>query len=145
MDPTREAEELVRLWQELQLAQVAGDAQRLASLRIHAESRARRPGASPEWQALAREAGRYTAQIHEQVEAQPTAGVGAEAMPQYEAAPPAHYEVDEVSAPDAAMEPAEEAGTRGRGRGLGPIVWLVIIVGYLVLQVIGGLTGGEGP
>ena len=39
--------------------------------------------------------------------------------------------------------PAEEA-ERKRGRGLGPIIWLVIIVAYLLLQVIGGLNG-ESP
>ena len=141
MDATREAEELVRLWQELQVAQVSGDVRRLAGLRALAEAQSRRPDASPEWELLAREAARYTGQVHEQVEAQPTVGVGADPGAAY--TPDAEYELEEVAAPDAVLEPAEEGTGRSRGRGLGPIIWLVIIVGYLILQVIGGLTGGE--
>ncbi len=144
MNPSREAEELVQLWQQLQEAQVAGDVQRLASLHRLAEAQSRRAGASGEWELLAREAGRHTARVHEQAEAQPRAGVGAGApVAQYE--PVEEPRVDEVSAPEAATEPADEARAGSRGRGLAPIIWLVIIVGYLVLQVIGRLAGGDGP
>jgi hypothetical protein len=143
VDATREADELVRLWQELQAAQVSGDLRTLATLRLLAEAQARRPGSSGEWELLAREAGRYASQLGDQVEAQPTAAFGAEAAGgSFE--PVEEFEVDESSAPDAAWEPAEEQAPR-RGRGLGPIIWLVIVVGYLLLQVIGGLTGGESP
>jgi hypothetical protein len=144
VDTTREADELVRRWQELQAAQVAGDLRALATLRLLAEAQARRPGASGEWELLAREAGRYTSQLGEQVEAQPTAAVGVEsAHGGFE--PVEQYHLDEVSVPDSAWEPADEEQTPRRGRGLGPIIWLVIVVGYLLLQVIGGLTGGESP
>jgi hypothetical protein len=140
VDATREAEVLVQLWQELQEAQVAGDTRRLSSLRALAEAQARRPGASEEWELLAREANRHTARLHEQVESQPTAGVGADPSLGY-SEPAARYELDEIGVPDSVLEPAEEGSTPSRGRRLGPIIWLVIIVGYLVLQVIGGLTG----
>ena len=73
MNATREAEELVRLWQELQQAQVAGDAARLEALRVRAEAQARRPDASREWELLAREAGKHSVHVHEAREAQPTA------------------------------------------------------------------------
>jgi len=141
VNATREADELVRLWQELQVAQVSGDAARLAALRIHAEAQSRRPDASPEWELLAREAGRQAGHVHEARETQPTVGVAAGAGDVQYAEH--EWEVDEVSAPDAATEPAE-AGRR-RGRGLGPLIWVVILVGYLILQLINGLTGGEGP
>ena len=59
MNERHEAEELVLLWQELQEAQVAGDAERLAVLRRRAESESQRPDASREWQLLEQEAGRY--------------------------------------------------------------------------------------
>lgn len=137
MDATREAEELVRLWQELQSAQVTGDEARLASMRVRAEAEARRPGASPEWELLAREAGKHSSHVHEAREAQPTAGVGADQGAQYRVEE--EWEVDEVSAPDSATEPAEE-GAR-RGRGLGPLIWVVILIGYVILQVLNGLNG----
>lgn len=140
MDATREAEELVRLWQDLQSAQVAGDARRLAGLASYAAARAEQPGASPEWAQLAREAGRNTERLMEQAEAQPTAGVGEETGE-------AVYELEEILAPDAAREPAEEGASTGSGRrrGVGQLLWVVLILGYLLLQVIGNLGDGGGP
>lgn len=135
MDANREAEELVELWQELQAMQVAGDTRALALLQRFASERAARPDASPEWQLLAREAGRHTERLADQVAAQPTVGVGADAGP-------ASYELEEVAAPDAAREPAEEK--QGRG-GLRPVqlLWVVLVLGYLLLQLIGNV--GDGP
>ncbi len=137
MNATQEAEELVRLWQELQQAQVAGDAARLEALRARAEAQARRPEASREWELLAREAGKHSGHVHEAREAQPTAGVAAEPRAQYRVEE--EWELDEVSAPDSATEPAEEAGRRGRG--LGPIIWAVIVIGYVLLQILSGVNG----
>lgn len=142
MNATREADELVRLWQELQAAQVTGDVSRLNALRSRAEAQARRPDASPEWELLAREAGRHSSHVEQAQETRPTVGVGVEVGEPVHAAD-AQWQLDEVSAPDSATEPAEEG--RRRGRGLGPIIWVVILVGYLILQFIGGLTGEEGP
>ncbi len=127
MNETREAEELVLLWQELQEAQVAGDAGRLAGLRSRAEAESRRSGASEEWRLLEREAGRYRERLEEAVSAQPSVGVGdtTEAVT-----------IDAESAP----EPVE-GGRRGRGK-VGSLVWLAILLGWVLLQIIGGL-GGE--
>jgi hypothetical protein len=127
MDSRREAEELVRLWQELQEAQVAGDAQRLEGLRRRAEAEGRRPGASEEWQQLEREAGRYGERLHEAVVAQPSVGVDGEAEP---------VPVDAESAP----EPVE--GRRGPGKG--SLIWLAILVGWVVLQILQGVGGENG-
>jgi hypothetical protein len=137
VNATREAEELVRLWQELQKAQVAGDAGRLEALRARAEAQARRPDASREWELLAREAGKHSGHVHEAREAQPTAGVAAE--PHAPNRVEEDWELDQASAPDSAEEPAEEAGRRGRG--LGPIIWIVIVVGYVLLQILSGVNG----
>jgi hypothetical protein len=137
VNATREAEELVRLWQELQAAQVTGDEGRLASLRARAEAEARRPDASPEWQLLAREAGKQSSHVQEAREAQPTAGVGTDERAQYRVEE--EWELDEVSAPDSATEPAEEGSSRGRR--LGPLIWLVILVGYVILQALSGVNG----
>jgi hypothetical protein len=137
VNATQEAEELVRLWQELQGAQVAGDAARLEALRARAEAQARRPDASREWELLAREAGKQSGHVHEAREAQPTAGVAAEPHAQYKIEE--EWELDEVSAPDSATEPAEEA--ERRGPGLGPIIWIVIVVGYVILQILSGVNG----
>ena len=127
MNETREAEELVLLWQELQEAQVAGDAGRLARLRSRAEAESRRSGASEEWALLEREAGRYRERLDEAVAALPSVGVGNDAEP---------VAIDAESAP----EPVE-AGRRGRGKA-GSLIWLAILLGWVLLQVIGGL-GGE--
>ena len=135
MNATREAEALVRRWQELQEAQVSGDPRRLASLAAYAAAQARQAGASGEWDLLAREAERHWQHVHE---AQPTAGVAARGSHALE-----ELQLDEVSAPDASAEPAESAPSQGRS--LGPFIWLAILVGYIVLQVINGLNGGEGP
>jgi uncharacterized membrane protein len=133
VNATREAEELVRLWQELQAAQVAGDRSRLESLRARAEAEARRPDASREWELLAREAGKHSGDVEEARAAQPTAGVGAEPSEHYRVEQ--EWELDEASTP----EPAEER--RGRGRGLGPLIWAVILIGYLILQALSGING----
>ena len=128
MNERREAEELVRLWQELQEAQVAGDAERLAGLRRHAESESKRPDASEEWQQLEQEAGRYGDRLREALEEQPSIGVGdgTETVP-----------VDVESTP----EPVE--GRRGRGK-TGSLIWLAILVGWVVLQILQGLGGENG-
>jgi hypothetical protein len=130
MNGSREAEVLVELWQELQSMQVAGDTRGLAGLQRFATEQSSQPDASPEWQLLAREAGRHIERAVEQVAAQPTVGAGSDAGP-------ATYELEEVAAPDAAREPAEEG--KGRGRSLGQLIWVVLILGYLLLQVIGNL------
>ena len=137
MNATQEADELVRLWQELQAAQVTGDVARLDALRRHAEAQARRQDASREWELLAREAGKHTGHVREAREAQPTAGVGAEPTAQYRVEE--DWELDEASAPDSAQEPAEEAGRRGRK--LGPLIWVVIVIGYVILQILSGVNG----
>jgi hypothetical protein len=134
---TQEADELVRLWQELQAAQVTGDVARLEALRRRAEGQAGRTDASREWELLAREAGKHSGHVQEAREAQPTAGVGSDPTAQYRVEE--EWELDEVSAPDSATEPAEKTGRRGRG--LGPIIWVVILVGYLILQFLSGLNG----
>lgn len=121
MNDTREAEELVGLWQELQEAQVAGNAARLESLRRRAEAETRREGASGEWTLLEHEAGRHAERLHEAVVAQPSVGVDGESVP-----------VDVESAP----EPVE--GRRGRGK-VGSLIWLAILLGWVVLQIVGGL------
>jgi len=128
MNERREAEELVRLWQELQEAQVAGDAERLAGLQRRAESESKRPDASEEWQQLEQEAGRYGDRLLEALEEQPSVGVGdgTETVP-----------VDVESTP----EPVE--GRRGRGR-TGSLIWLAILVGWVVLQILQGLGGENG-
>ena len=123
MDGRREAEELVRLWQELQEAQVAGNAQRLEGLRRHAEAESRRPGASEEWALLEREAGRHTDRLHEAIEAQPSVGVG---------------DATETVTIDAESAPEPVEGRRGRGK-VGSLIWLAILLGWVALQIIGGL------
>lgn len=135
MDATREAEELVGLWQALQEAQVAGDARRLEELRRLGEARAKRPGASDEWSLLAREAGRHTGALREEVEEQPTivAVDGGGAAP---------VEREEMSAPDTVDEPTEQEEGGRRGFRLGPLIWIVIVAVYVLLQVLGG--NGEG-
>ena len=128
MNDRREADELVRRWQELQEAQVAGDAARLAALRQRAENERGRPDASPEWQQLEQEAGRYLERLRETLEEQPTVGVGDET----EAVP-----VDDESTP----EPVK--GRSGRGK-TGSLIWLAILLGWVVLQIIQGIGGENG-
>jgi hypothetical protein len=128
MDETREADELVRLWQELQEAQVSGDAGRLAGLRRRAEAESRRPGASGEWALLEREAGRNVERLEEAVVAQPSVGVGDDAEP---------VTIDVESAP----EPV--AGRRSRGK-IGSLIWLAILLGWVVLQILQGVGGENG-
>ncbi len=128
VNATREAEELVRLWQELQEAQVAGDAGRLSTLRSRAERESARPDASPEWQQLAQEAGRYGDRLQEELEERPSVGVGEGTEP---------VTVDTESTP----EPAK--GRSGRGK-TGSLIWLAILLGWVVLQVIQGLGGENG-
>ena len=134
MDAKRESELLVGLWQELQSAQVAGDTARLDELRRVAEGHAARSGASEEWRLLAREAGRHTERLDEQREAQPEVAVGGDGGE--------HERVEEVAAPEAAREPAEEGAPERQGLRLGPLIWIVILVGWLILQLIGNV--GEG-
>jgi len=126
MNETREAEELVRLWQELQEAQVAGDGRALTALRARAAAESRREGASGEWELLEREAGRFAERLLEAVGAQPSAGVGDEA---------------EAVTVDAESAPEPVAGRRGRGK-TGTLIWLAILLGWVVLQILQGV-GGE--
>ena len=129
-----EAEELVRLWQRLQEAQVAGDLEGLASLRRYAELESKRPDASDEWRLLAREAGRHAERRHEEREEQPSVVVAGETVPP-----------DAVPAPD--REPASEpepepaAGRSGRRR-IGGLIWIAILVAWVALQILQG--GGDG-
>ena len=115
----------MRLWQELQEAQVAGDAQRLEGLRRRAEGEGGRPGASEEWGLLEREAGRHVEALNEAVDTQPSVGVGDDVVP-----------VEAESTP----EPVE--GRSGPGKG--SLIWLVILVGWVVLQILQGVGGENG-
>jgi hypothetical protein len=124
VDARSEAEELVGLWQDLQEAQVAGDAQRLAWLRQRAEAETRHEDASPEWQLLADDAGRHLDRLQEELAAQPSAGVGGDTVV-----------LDAESTP----EPVE-----GRGRGKGSWIWLAIVAGWILLQVFQAIGGGDG-
>ena len=126
MNPRREAEELVQLWQELQEAQVAGDARRLMLLQRRAEAESRQEGASEEWRLLADDAARHADRLHEEVAAQPSAGVGTDTVV-----------LNEASAP----EPVETRRRRGR---TGTLIWLAILVGWIVLQILQGIGGGDG-
>jgi hypothetical protein len=121
-----EAEELVRLWQELQQAQVAGDADRLEWLRRRAEAEGKGEDASDEWASLAEEAGRYADRLHEERGEQPSAGIGDDAVP-----------VDVESAP----EPVEGGGRR-RGRK-GSLIWLAFLLGWVVLQIVQASATGR--
>ena len=121
-----EADELVRLWQELQQAQVAGDAERLAWLRRRAEAEGKGENASEEWALFAEEAGRHADRLHEERGSQPSAGVGDDAVP-----------LDVESAP----EPVEGGGSR-RGRK-GSLIWLAFLLGWVVLQIVQGLGDGS--
>jgi len=154
VDATREANELVKRWQELQEAQVAGDLGRLARLQLHAQAQAQRPGASHEWELLAREAARYSGQLHEEAEERPTIGTATDTLGTFE--PPAaerpvprtfdpteHYEVRPAPAPEEDVE--EQGEGRGRGRGIGGAIWALLVLGYILLQVIGAVFGGDGP
>jgi hypothetical protein len=125
MDARREAEELVGLWQELQDAQVAGDAGRLDRLRRRAEAESAHEGASDEWRLLAEDAARHVDRLQDELEAQPTAGVGADAVV-----------LDTESAP----EPVEAR----KGRGKGGLIWLAFVVGWILLQVFQAAGGGDG-
>jgi len=131
VNETREAEELVRLWQELQAAEVAGDAGRISAIRTLADANARRPEASGEWALLAREAARHLGGGREQVKATPTPHLGDETT----AAEPEG--VEEVVLAD------DEPG-RGGGLRLGPLIWVVVVVGYLLLQLLGNVGEGGG-
>ena len=126
MNETREAEELVRLWQELQEAQVAGDVGRLAGLRRRAEVERQRPGVSGEWELLEREAGRHADRLNEAIDAQPSVGVG---------------NASETVTIDAESAPEPVEGRRGRGK-VGSLIWLAILLGWVLLQVLQGV-GGE--
>ena len=127
MDQKREAEELVGLWQELQEAQVAGDAERLAWLQRRAEAESRHEDASHEWHQLADAAGRQRERLHEELEARPSVGVGG---------------ADSVVV-DAESTPEPVEGEKKRGR-TGSLIWLAIIVGWILLQVFQAVGGGEG-
>ncbi len=121
---THEDEQLVELWQKLQAAQVEGDARRLASLRAHAAAHAQRDGAPREWAVLADEAGRYLEQLSEAYEAQPSVGTGAELV-------------------ELGAEPAPEPVEGRRGLRLGPLLWIVALAAYVLIQALSGSGDGR--
>lgn len=127
VNSTREAEELVRLWQELQVAQVAGDAERLAALRGRAEAESRQEGASGEWRLLAEDAARHAERLNETLAEQPSVGVG---------------DATETVTVDTESTPEPVEGRRGPGKG--SLIWLVILVAWVVLQIVAGLGGENG-
>lgn len=129
-----EAEELVRLWQQLQEAQVAGDLHALASLRRHAELESTRPDASDEWRLLAREAGRHAERRQEEHAEQPSVLVAGDAVP-----PGALPDAEPVSGPEPEPEPG--AGKSG-ARRIGSVIWIAILVAWVALQILQG--GGDG-
>ena len=127
MNAREEADELVRLWQELQAAQVAGDAGRLQWIQQHAEAERRHEDASDEWRLLAEEAGRHLERLRDERAAQPSAGVGDDAVV-----------VDAESAP----EPVEGRSRRGR---TGSLIWLAVLVGWVLLQIFQAAGDGGSP
>lgn len=131
VDRNREAEELVRLWQELQEAQVTGDVERLTWLHRRAEAESRDADASEEWRLLADDAARHADRLRAELAAQPSAGVAGDAT----------VVVDTASAPESAPEGEPAQGRRGR---TGSLIWLAILVGWILLQVFQAVTGGDG-
>jgi hypothetical protein len=129
VDRNREAEELVRLWQELQEAQVTGDVERLTWLHRRAEAESRDEEASEEWRLLADDAARQADRLRAELAAQPSAGVAGDAV----------VVVDTAPTSESAPEPA--GGRRGR---TGSLIWLAILVGWILLQVFQAATGGDG-
>lgn len=125
-----EAEELVRLWQQLQEAQVAGDPAALASLRRYAELESKRPDASDEWRLLAREAGRHADGRREEREEQPSVQVADEPVT-----------LDVEPARDVEQTPEPVAGRGGRRR-IGGLIWIAVLVAWVALQILQG--GGDG-
>jgi len=125
-----EAEELVRLWQRLQEAQVAGDLEELASLRRYAELESKRPDASDEWRLLAREAGRHAERRQEEHQEQPSMHRAHETVPR-----------DVEPARDVEQTPEPVAGRGGRRR-IGGLIWIAILVAWVALQILQG--GGDG-
>ena len=133
MDATRESEELVRLWQELQEAQVAGDAGRLAALQARAAAEGQRVGASGEWALLQREAGRNAERLRDDVAARPNVEVAGSSEP----VPVETVRVDTDSPP----EPVP-GGRKASKKG--SLIWLAFVVGWVLLQVVQGLGGENG-
>ena len=124
MRGTHEDEQLVELWQELQAAQVEGSARRLAALRAHAVARAQRDDAPREWALLADEAGRFLEQLNQAAGAQPSVGVEGELG-----------ELDEQSAP--------QPVARRPGLRLAPLLWVVVLAVYLLVQFLSGTGDGR--
>jgi hypothetical protein len=131
VDRNREAEELVRLWQELQEAQVTGDVERLDRLHRRAEAESRDQDASEEWRLLADDAARHVDRLRAELATQPSAGVAGDAA----------VVVDTSTATESAPEPEPTQGRRGR---TGSLIWLAILVGWILLQVFQAVTGGDG-
>lgn len=131
VDRNREAEELVRLWQELQEAQVTGDVERLTWLHRRAEAESRDEEASEEWRLLADDAARQADRLRAELAAQPSAGVAGDAV----------VVVDTAPTSESAPEPEPAGGRRGR---TGSLIWLAILVGWILLQVFQAATGGDG-
>jgi len=142
MGANREAEELVRLWQELQEAQVAGDARGLAELRVRADAESRRDGASEEWGLLAREAGRDAERLQGEVVAQPTAAVGAGAV---DTVTVDTVTIDTTDTASVDTESAAEPVTGGRRvNKKGSLIWLAFVLGWVVLQIVRNIGDGNG-
>ncbi|MBA3348890.1 MAG: hypothetical protein H0T13_10060 [Actinobacteria bacterium] len=144
MGGNREAEELVRLWQELQEAQVAGDARGLAELRVRADAESRRDGASEEWGLLAREAGRDAERLHGEVVAQPTAAVGDETVDTV-TVDTVTFDTTANDTAAADSEPAPEPVEGGRRvNRKGSLIWLAFVIGWVVLQIVRSIGDGNG-
>ncbi len=139
VDARREAEELVVLWQELQAAQVAGDAERLSWLQRRAEAESRHEDASDEWRLLAEDAGRHAERLQGELAAQPSADVaGSTVVVDTQSLP---EQATSQPSTESATEPAERGGRRGR---TGSLIWLAIVVGWILLQLVQAIGGGDG-
>jgi len=119
------------------VAQVAGDVERLAWLRRYAAAQSKAEDASEEWRLLEQEAGRHAERRHEEHAAQPSAQVGGDTVP-VETEPPA----ETMSVPDPPLEPEPE---RRGGFRIGPLIWVAILVGWVVLQLLQGVGDGSSP
>jgi cell division septum initiation protein DivIVA len=134
VDATRESEELVTLWQELQEAQVTGDARTLSSIGARAAAESGREGASGEWALLAREAGRNAERVHDEAAAEASVAVGA-------ADDTALDNVLDTVPGETEQAPEGEQTGRRRGRK-GSLIWIAFVLGWALLQIVQGF--GEG-
>ena len=120
------------------MAQVAGDVERLAWLRRYAAAQSKAEDASEEWRLLEQEAGRHAERRHEEHAAQPSVQVGGDTIPVE-----AERAAETMSAPDPLLEPELEPARRGFR--IGPLIWVAILVGWVVLQLLQGVGDGSSP